>query len=95
MPCFQPVPNVGPNVLSGSLKDIISCGSVTMYDWIEEGDMESLNGSTPEKKYVNLKKCGEVDNCSCPTDCDQDCTPPVKGLVGYITMESPIPNQKL
>ena len=89
-PVFHAVQDVDPNVLTGSLNDIISCDSVTMYDMIVEGELESPDGSTPEMKYGNLMKSGGVDDCIYPTDGDHDYTPPVKCLVGYVSMKSPI-----
>lgn len=77
--------NVGPNVLSGSLNDIISCDNVTVYDKIVEGESESTDGANEEVEYVNFGKCGDVENYSCPTVCDQDYTPPAKSINEYIT----------
>lgn len=88
---------MGPNVLSGSLNDIISRDSVTVYDLIVERELESLDGSTPdlEMKYVNLMKNADVETCSYPRDCDHNYSTPAKGLVAYIAMESPIPETVL
>ena len=80
------MPNVGPNVLSGSLHDTISCDNVTVHDKVIETESEATDGASEDMEYANVLNGVYVGEYICSTDCNQDCTstPPERSLTEYI-----------